>query len=89
MSYSFTVKGKTRELATIATGEELDKVVVNQPVHEADVGIVESSVDELLSKLMKPGDGEVYEVIVSASVSWVEEGNRSITVHTTVSVVKE
>jgi hypothetical protein len=73
VSYSFTVKGKTRKIVVDAVGDQLDFVTQGQPVHNADVGTAESAISELVGVLVEPGEGEVYEVSVAGSVSWRAE----------------
>ncbi len=71
MSYSFTVRAASVTLALAACVAELDKVVEQQPVHEADRAGAEEAVKGMLGALAaKPGEGEEVVVSVSGWVQW-------------------
>lgn len=71
MSYSFTVRAATVTAALAACVAELDKVVEQQPIHEADRAGAEEAIKGMLGALATtPGENEEVLVAVNGYVSW-------------------
>jgi hypothetical protein len=71
MSYSFSVRADTKAEALEKVSVELDKVVVQQPVHAADRAQAYASAEAFLEVLpSEKAENEDFYVSVSGSVGW-------------------
>ena len=70
MSYSFSVRGATREEAIAAVGAKLAEVVASQRIHAADAGWAQDAAKDYLSVLTDAPEGKDFCVQVSGSLSW-------------------
>jgi hypothetical protein len=70
MSYSFNVRGADKEAARAAVAAELDKVVAQQPIHEADRDQAAAAADAMLDLIPDPAEGEEVSVTVNGSLGW-------------------
>lgn len=68
MSYSFAVKGKTKDDAVNAVRVELEKVVAGQPIHAADRDQALAAAASFVSVLMDDDQKDI-SVSVHGSVS--------------------
>lgn len=73
MSYSFSVKGATREEVEIKVRDELARVPEQQPVHKVDIDQAFEAAKSFLNLLRAPKEGEAIYASVSGSV-WVGDG---------------
>lgn len=69
MSYSFSVKAASKDLAGIYVRDELVKVVTSQPVHKKDCDQAQGAAEAMIGVL---ADDETKDVCVSVSgyLSW-------------------
>lgn len=74
MSYSASVKAKTKAEAKGAVVEKFNEIVAGQPVHQADRDAAQSAVKAFIDTLTEPGDEQQISVSFSGSLSWREEG---------------
>jgi prefoldin subunit 5 len=70
MSYSFNVRAADKAAARAAVAAEFDKVVEQQPIHEADRAQAEATVEAMLGVIPDAGEGEEVLVSVSGYVQW-------------------
>ena len=70
MSYSFSVRGLTKDEARAAVAAEFDKVVASQPDHAADRDAAQAAAGAFIAALRDVADGEYVGVSVSGSLSW-------------------
>lgn len=70
MSYSFNVRAADKAAARAAIAAELDKVVEQQPVHEADRAQAETNASSALDVIPEPGEGEEVNATVNGWVQW-------------------
>jgi hypothetical protein len=74
MSYSFSIRAKTKSEASDTVAAELAQVGVTQPVHVADWEIALTTAEAMVKLLEDPSDTEEIGVSVSGYLSWREEG---------------
>lgn len=89
MSYSFSVKGETKDEAKAKVALELAKVVLAQPVHSKDQAQAQAAADAFIDVLLVPIE-EGTEVSVSVNGSLWTEGDfvRQASVSVTANAVK-
>jgi hypothetical protein len=68
MSYSFNVRGADKAAARAAAVAELDKVVEQQPIHEADRNLAEKTAGGVLELIGDPADGQEISLSVAGSI---------------------
>ena len=85
MSYSFAVRGTTKAEALTKLGQELDKVVVAQPIHSADRQQAYAAAEAFL-EIIPPTEGQDFYISVSGSVGWTGDGNSRVITSAGVSV---
>jgi hypothetical protein len=71
MSYSFNVKAATKAEAIAVVGEELDKVVQAQPIHERDRSAAAAAAEGIINALHDDPTRSL-SVGVSGWISWSE-----------------
>ena len=74
MSYSFTVRGATKQAASDAVAAELAKVVEAQPVHSADARQAQDTADAFIGVLR---DDDRQDVVVAVN-GWVSGSGAGI-----------
>lgn len=90
MSYSFSVRAKSKDDAAAKSGVSMAEVVEAQPVHKADKDAAIAAVDELLGTVVEPGEDESVTINVSGSLGWRAEGEfTSANLSVSVAVVKD
>lgn len=73
MSYSFSVRGATKDAAKKAVMAEFDKVVESQPIHAKDREQACTNAFTVIDLLSDPvPDGQVVGVYCNGYVSWRE-----------------
>lgn len=72
MSYSFSVRGTTKNEAMTKVIAQLDAVVAGQPIHAADRFQAQAAVEAFLGVLPSNPDGQEFQVSVHGSVGWIE-----------------
>lgn len=72
MSYSFAVCGSTKAETLTKLGEELDNVVLQQPVHSADRQQAYAAAEAFL-EIIPPTEGHDFYISVSGSIGWLGE----------------
>ena len=73
MSYSFHVRGATREEVAGKINVEFDKVVSSQPIHSADRAAAKAAGESFLALIPDAGATQDYYLAVSGWVSWNQE----------------
>lgn len=73
MSYSFSVKGVSKAEALQKVADEMDKVVVGQPVHAKDAEAVKVGAATFVG-FLEDDDKKDVVVSVSGSLAWQAEG---------------
>ena len=77
MSYSFNCAGTDKAEAKSNVAIELDKVVEQQPVHEADRNTHEEAVGAMIDLVRDPTESEC--ILVNASGScWQKDGEEKL-----------
>ena len=74
MSYSFSVRGKSKAEALAAVTARFDEVVQQQPVHTHDRPTAQEQVEKVLALVNEPAANEEISVSVNGYVSWRGEG---------------
>jgi hypothetical protein len=74
MSYSFSILAAEKASAASNVAGELDKVVAQQPIHEADRPAHEAAVRALIELLGEPGEGQEIAGSVTGSIYRTGEG---------------
>lgn len=77
MSYSFFVKGATRNEVSDKIADEFEKIVEAQPIHKADRNIAESAANAALNLLAHDASKDVT-ANVHGSISSNDDGVRSV-----------
>ena len=70
MSYSFSTRGATREVVMARVMEEMNKVVVGQPIHAADSAQAVAATEAFLGVVRDADEKQDYQVSVNGSVGW-------------------
>lgn len=90
MSYSFSVRAKSKDDAAMQAGVKMAEVVESQPTHEADKVAATNAVTSLIEVLVDPKEDESVTVNVSGSLGWRAEGEfTSANLSVSVAVVKD
>lgn len=74
MSYSFGVRASTKEEAKAKITAEFDRVIEQQPVHEADLPAARAATAAYVDVLVSPTGDQDVVVHVGGYVSWQAEG---------------
>lgn len=75
MSYSFTVKAKTKAEAKEKVIQEFQAVAKGQPVHLVDFDAVVASASAFVDMVADPeAENEEIQVSVNGSLTWKSEG---------------
>lgn len=74
MSYSFNVRAATKEAALQKVGEELDKIIVGQPMHSNDRDAAVATAKAFLAILPDDPEGREFSVSVNGSIGWSQGG---------------
>ena len=75
MSYSISVRAVSVAAAALAVSAQLDEIVAQQPIHEADRAQALAATEAFLGLVREPGEGEEITVSLSGSVSKYREGD--------------
>ena len=70
MSYSFSVRGATKAETMERVAAALDRVLVSQPIHEADRAQALATAHAFLDIIPADAGGKEFYVSVSGSVGW-------------------
>ncbi len=70
MSYSFGVRGATKDEVMAKVAAELDQVVSNQSMHSADRAQAEAAAKAFVDVVPDGDDDKEFYVSVSGSVGW-------------------
>lgn len=69
MSYSISIRVAAVGLAAAALSAEFDKIVAQQPIHEADRAQALAVTEAYLGLIREPGEGEEISISLSGWVS--------------------
>jgi hypothetical protein len=74
MSYSFSIRGATKDAAKYAVEKAFDEVVANQPIHARDRAAAIANASAAIDLL---GEDASKQISVSCNgyVSWLENGD--------------
>lgn len=89
MSYSFSVRGATKQEVLEAVNAKMDEVVAQQPVHAADQAQAKAAAATFVDILPELSESLMYSVSVNGSLGGVWESNtisRILSANITVSV---
>ena len=70
MSYSFSVKAKTKEECMTALAEKFVDVIKTQPAHESDKAAALNAADAFMSLLKPVPDDHHIEISLHGSLGW-------------------
>lgn len=79
MSYSFSVKGRTRNEALAAALVKMGEVVVGQPIHDNDAMVALRNAGAAMALMAEPPTGKDVSLTMSGSVSWQGADGGSLT----------
>lgn len=74
MSYSFSVTAESKAEAKEKIGQEFDKVVLSQPVHEVDRAAAEAAANAFVDVLVDPSEQQQIVMSCYGSVGWRAQG---------------
>ena len=74
MSYSFSVRGASKNDVLAEAKSKFDEVVAGERMHERDRPAALAAAEAFVGMLRDPGDGEVVVLTMYGSVGWEAEG---------------
>lgn len=79
MSYSFSIKAKTKSELIKAAEAELVKVVREQPIHEHDVPVAVKALKDVIGLVDEPVEGKALSVNISGSLYSIDGSPKGAT----------
>lgn len=79
MSYSFSIKAKTKSELIKAAEAELVKVVREQPIHERDVPVAVKALKDVIDLVDEPVEGKALSVNISGSLYSIDGSPKGAT----------